>query len=484
MKKKSKLELPEDHLATVAKDGSRIALYPELVIGPWRVKRTYVQSLLIGIFLLTPWLTFNGTQLVLMDVVHGKLSLFGLTFWAHDGPMIFLILMTGVLTLALATAWWGRVWCGWICPQTVFIEGVFRRIEAFIEGNHIQRRALNEGPLNKDMILKKISKWTLFISISLILSHSFLAYFVGAENLLQMIQGNPKDNWVAFLVILFVTSVLLFDFSIFREQFCVLVCPYGRLQSVLLDSESLAVTYDFDRGEPRKGTEGATEKRGDCVNCFKCVTVCPTGVDIRRGQQMECIHCTACIDACDQIMDKVGSERGLIRYMSESESRGKKRGYLRTRPLVYLGLLLVCLGSLGISVFGRSVFHTTIVRAQGAPFKEISNETEKVLNHFKVHIRNQSNFKRNVFLKMAPTKTSETSSPNTPDIELVIPQNPIPLNPGQIQRLHFFLKFDKQITAKNGQSRVELILTDDLDHLEKFEFSILGPTVSDPPETK
>ena len=487
-KKKSKFELPKDHLATVASDGSRIALYPEIIEGVWRRRRTVFQSILVIFFLILPWLRFNGDQLIFLDVLGKKLTLFGSTFWAHDSPTLFLIAMTLVLLLAVATAWWGRVWCGWGCPQTVFIEGVFRRIEVFIEGNHLKRRTLNEGPLNSNFFLKKGTKWFLYGFVSLILTHSFLAYFVGSDQLLLMIQGGPRENWIAFIVILITTAIVLFDFGIFREQFCVLVCPYGRLQSVLLDKQSLAVSYDFKRGEPRKGTQGVTgetqtdETQGDCVNCYKCVSVCPTGVDIRRGQQLECIHCTACMDACDSIMDKVGSDRGLIRYMSESETEGKERKFLRTRPIVYLAMLCVCLGILIYSLVNRNVIHATFVRATEAPYTTIPNEPGRVTNHFKLNIKNQSSKRQTVFVSIPTEQKREPEGGQQGqgqgqerEIDLIFPGNPLTLKPGETKRSHFFLKFNQNLTSSEGFFRTKIQLKDSFGDTQNYEFSILGP---------
>ena len=295
---KNKLELPEDRLASLDKMGGRLFIYPAQVRGFFRKWRTVTQIILIAIFLLLPWIKIGGQQAVLLDLPGRKFALFGVTFWAHDAPMIFFVLAILTMSLALMTALWGRVWCGWACPQTVFIDGVFRRIEELIEGNHIERRKLDDAPMDAKKFFKRSLKWILFTAVTLVITHSFLAYFVGADRLVEMVQHKPAENWTNFLIILVTSGIILFDFAWFREQFCIIACPYGRFQSVLMGPRSKNVVYDYNRGEPRKGKAPKGEE-ADCVNCYRCVQVCPTGVDIRRGTQMECIACTACIDACD-----------------------------------------------------------------------------------------------------------------------------------------------------------------------------------------
>ncbi len=311
-------ELPKERLATTDETGKRVFLYPARVQGIWNQRRKIFQIFLLGLFLTLPWIRFNGLPLLLLDVVHRRFTIFGTTFRAHEAPMVVLVFLTFVLTIGIITSIIGRVWCGWACPQTVFTENVYRWIERWIEGDHVARKQLDDGPWNEKKFFKKTLKWIVFILLSMVIGHSFLAYFVGTEALAHMVRHSPYENPGSFGVMAFVTALVAFDFGWFREQFCIVACPYGRFQSVFMDDHSLAVLYDAKRGEVRKGypLETPDQKQGDCIDCRRCVQVCPTGVDIRRGVQLECVACTACIDACDEVMEKVGKPKGLIRYDS------------------------------------------------------------------------------------------------------------------------------------------------------------------------
>ncbi|NIT12887.1 MAG: 4Fe-4S binding protein, partial [Candidatus Dadabacteria bacterium] len=266
MKVLNKRQLPEERLSTTDEYGKRVYIFPEKVHGRFRKWRTLTHSVLIIILLVLPWLKIGGYQALLFDIPNRRFSIFGLTFWAHDGPLIFYILAILSIGLAFITAIYGRVWCGWGCPQTVFVDGVFRRIEYLIMGSHIKQMNIAKAPWNGEKIFKYSLTWILFTIVSLIITHSFLAYFVGAERLVEMTQHRPAENWTIFLFMFFITSFLLFDFGWFREQFCIIMCPYGRIQSVLMDDDSVTVAYDYNRGEPRKGTTDYGEKEGDCID--------------------------------------------------------------------------------------------------------------------------------------------------------------------------------------------------------------------------
>jgi len=298
----SQLELPTHRIATTDEQGSRIYLYLADVSGKFRTWRSRFNIFLIFLFLLLPWMNVNQHQAMLLDIPRRRFAVFGVTFLAHDAPMLLFVFGGAAMMLALITAIWGRVWCGWACPQTVFVDGVFRKIERWLEGDAVARRKLDQSPMSLDKLIKKASKWFCFTILALLISHSFLAYFVGTEKLALMIRSSPTDNPINFILMVGVTAIILFDFGWFREQFCTIVCPYGRFQSVLMDEDSQVVAYDLKRGEPRKGTNLPQDKAGDCVNCYRCVQVCPTGIDIRRGVQLECIACTACMDACDEVI--------------------------------------------------------------------------------------------------------------------------------------------------------------------------------------
>ncbi|MCB0406791.1 MAG: cytochrome c oxidase accessory protein CcoG [Bdellovibrionales bacterium] len=467
--------LPEDSLASLNQFGDRIFIYPAKVKGLWHNRRKYLHFVLMVIFLVLPWIKIGGHQAVLLNLPERKFALFGLTFWAHDAPLTFFVLATLTIGLALITAVWGRVWCGWACPQTVFIETVFRKIESFVEGNHIQRRRLNESEPSFKKFVKKTSKWSLYIVASLIIAHSLLAYFVGTDRLLEMIQHSPKQNWVPFLIILFTTGVVLFDFGWFREQFCIIMCPYGRFQSVLMDENSLSVAYDIKRGEPRRGIAEDKSSQGDCIDCRKCVAVCPTGIDIRNGLQMECIACTACIDACDEVMEKIKKPKGLIRYVTESEMTGKVRNILRPRVIIYSFLLVLFIGGLGFQVSHRQSYYASFVRALETPYKltALPDGSPSILNHFKVTLRNQE------FVPMHVEMTFQEDDIKKYQLKLTSPYNPTTLAPGETKKFHIFVNFNESLTGNLGSAKIPILIKSSLGSqepvIESHHLSVAGP---------
>lgn len=384
---KNPFDLDQERLASTSETGARVYFYPAKVVGFFRKYRNWVYRALIIFFIALPWIKVGGRQWMLLDVVHRRFSIFGLQFWGHDAPMLVLVLLAFVLFMGLITALWGRVWCGWPCPQTVFIDQVYRKIEEWIEGAPLVRKRRNDGPMTPKKFGLKSIKWGLYTLVSLVLTHSFLALFVGSDNLLKMIQHSPLEHPSAFIVILITTGIILFDFGWFREQFCIIACPYGRFQSVMMDENSLVVGYDEKRGEPRKKDKTDTQ-HGDCINCYRCVQVCPTGIDIRRGVQLECIMCTACIDACDTVMSKIGKPKGLVRYDSEAQLKtSQKTKYIRPRTIIYTVLLIAAITTLSILIAHRNPVDTFFVRGKKTPY--VITENAWIRNQFNVHIHNQ-----------------------------------------------------------------------------------------------
>jgi cytochrome c oxidase accessory protein FixG len=381
--------------------------------------------------------------LLFLDIAHRKFDIFGLTLRASDVPglvFVFAVLAFGML---FVTSVWGRVWCGWACPQTVFIDGVFRRIEKWVEGSHLERRKLDSSPISVNKVFKKTLKWSLFTLAAVVITHSFLAYFVGSRTLLSMITSSPKENWTSFLFIFVSTAVILFDFAWFREQFCTIVCPYGRFQSLLIDSNTKVVGYDYNRGEPRKGTvSGIDKKQGDCVSCFRCVQVCPTGIDIRRGLQMECINCTACMDACDDVMTKTKKPVGLIRYTSERELKGGATKLARARTIIYGALFSLSVLALSAFVLMQKPVDTSWLRARGAPYDVIRADgaPELIVNRFQVELTNKTDEQAQLTIALAQ---------NIQGVELVTALNPYTLQASQIGRADVFIKAPRS-QFKNG----------------------------------
>jgi cytochrome c oxidase accessory protein FixG len=454
---KGQKDIPADRLASTDEKGRRVYIHPADVVGRFKNGRVIIQAVLLITFLVLPWVRMGGQPAVLLDVVNRRFALFGVTFWAHDAPMVLFVLLTFVFGLLFMTAVWGRVWCGWACPQTVFIESVFRRIERWIEGDAVERRRLDEAPWCADKALKKSAKWFLFVVAALVVAHSFLAYFVGTEELARMVRLSPTQNWGTFLLMAFVTGVILFDFGWFREQFCIIMCPYGRFQSVLMDAKSMAVGYDEARGEPRKGSQDAVKgKQGDCVACGRCVQVCPTGIDIRRGmQQLECIACTACIDACDDIMVKVGKPKGLIRYMNP-KLLPTKRGY------AYGAVLMGLLSGLTYVLKTRRDISITVNRAQGSPYVKV--DESRIANRFKFHIANQSFEKREFRLAPLPT-----------DMEAKGARLSVVVAGGRDDQVEMFFVFPENTTSAGVRTQPVQWLDDRDQVVWSGEVSLVGP---------
>ena len=369
-----------DHLATAGRDGRRQWIYPRKVSGQFFRWRTWFSWVLLGVMFAGPFITIHGNPLLLLNIVERKFVVFGQIFWPQDMIIFAIAVLVFAVGILVFTTAFGRLWCGWACPQTVMMEMVFRKLEYLIEGDAPAQRELNGAPWNAGKILKKFSKHGLFFALSFLVGNVLLSYLIGWQALYQIVTDPPAQH-VTGLAFMVAFALLFYGiFARFREQACTFICPYGRLQSLLLDENSIVVAYDYKRGEKRgllKRAQKFGERRfagfGDCVACNQCVSVCPTGIDIRNGTQMECVHCTACMDACDTVMDKVGSPRGLIRYASLN---GIERGEsLRFTPrLLAYGVVLTALGLLlAVMIFTRADFEATLLRAPGSLFQKMED---------------------------------------------------------------------------------------------------------------
>ncbi len=360
-----------DYISTVTKEGKRIWVYPKKQKGRFYTARTILSWFLLAFLFLMPWIKIDGHQFLLFNIFERKFILFGLAF----GPQDFYLFALGVVAffvfIVLFTAVFGRIFCGWVCPQTVFMEMVFRKIEYFIEGDAAQQRALDASPWTGEKIFKKTVKQIIFGAIAILIGNTLIAYIVGIDETLMIISQPPSLHLSGFIAIMVFSGIFYFVFSKFREQACTIVCPYGRLQGVLLDPNTIVVAYDNVRGEPRgKFTNEEDRKTGDCIDCNLCVAVCPTGIDIRHGTQLECVNCTSCIDACDRIMDKVERPRGLIRYASMNGIKDKVKFSVTPRIILYSVLLVVLLSVLTTLLTIRSDIKINILRAPGKIFTE------------------------------------------------------------------------------------------------------------------
>ena len=373
-----------DRIATVDADGDRVWVHPKKVRGRYMNRRKVVAYTLLALLFAGPWLTIGGEPMLQMNILARKFVILGQVFWPQDTFIFALAMITFFFLIIVFTVVFGRLFCGWVCPQTVFLEFIFRPIEHWIEGDRNARIKLDKGPWTREKMLKKLAKWTLYYLISILIAHTFLAYIIGKEALLRIQTTPPSENLPLLFGLLLFSLVFFWVFARLREQVCTTICPYGRLQGVLIDNDTINVTYDQVRGEPRghrkKGESHAA--LGDCVDCTLCVQVCPTGIDIRNGLQLECVHCTACIDACDGVMDKMGSPRGLIRYASENSIRSAKPFQWTKRAKAYilvLGVLVIALTGL---VFFRSAVDFNVYRASGMLYNVDDHGNISNLYHF------------------------------------------------------------------------------------------------------
>jgi cytochrome c oxidase accessory protein FixG len=380
--------LPDQPASSLNKDGSRNFVHPADVSGRFTNIRWVVFAVLMVIYLVLPLIQIGGRPAVFLDIEHRRFFLFGGSFNAQDFWLVFFLLTGIAFVLIVVTTLWGRVWCGYACPQTVFLEGVYRRIERLVEGPRNARLKRNAGPWGVDKTWRKIAKHALFVLFSLFFSHFFLSYFVSLPSLLDMMQRSPAEHPQAFAWMAVMSLVLYGNFAWFREQLCLIICPYGRLQSTLTDRDTLVIGYDVGRGEPRgkKQTEGV----GDCVDCNRCVQVCPTGIDIRNGLQLECIGCAACVDACDEVMTKVKRDTGLIRYDSQRrfDDPTVPKKLLRPRLFIYIVVFLAWAVGMVFALRTREPFAANLLRPPGGvPFVV---EDGLVRNTVQVHLVNKT----------------------------------------------------------------------------------------------
>lgn len=363
--------------------GGRKWVYAKKPSGKLYTRRTIFSWFVLAFLVGVPFIRVNGHPFILLDIASRKFIIFGAIFWAQDTFILALLMLSFVLFIILFTVTFGRLWCGWACPQTIFLEMVFRKIEYLIEGDYKKRYKLDKGPWTSEKIIKKTAKHFIFILISVAMTNVFLMWFIGSEKWVQLIQEPISAHLSGFLIMLLISAVFYWIYSYFREQICTMVCPYGRMQGVLLDSNSIVVSYDYKRGEPR-----GAKTEGDCIDCHQCVSVCPTGIDIRNGSQLECINCTACIDQCNKIMYVTGKPPGLIRYASESGIQNEHTSIWNTRNKAYSLVLLLLFSFFVFTLLTRPAIETTILRTPGLLYQE--NENNTISNVYNIKIVNKT----------------------------------------------------------------------------------------------
>ena len=361
-----------DTLGTLDKEGQRAWVFPKKPDGKWYEYRKYVSYVLLVFLFVAPFVKINGNQFLMFNILERRFNIFGFPFWPQDFYLFVIMMIIGVVFVILFTVAFGRLFCGWVCPQTIFMEMVFRRIEYWIDGDRGKQIRLSKMPWNKEKIKKRVLKWVIFAIISFLIANVFLAYLIGSDDLIRHITDGPLQHTSTLISLLIFTGVFYFVFAWFREQVCIIACPYGRLQGVLLDNKSIVVAYDHKRGEKEEGRakfkkneDRPATGKGDCIDCFACVHVCPTGIDIRNGTQLECVNCTACIDACDHMMEAVDLPKGLIRYASEDDIEKKEPFKFTARLKGYISVLGILTAVLIGILFLRNDIDASILRLPG-----------------------------------------------------------------------------------------------------------------------
>ena len=406
-----------DSVGTMDESGTRKWVFPRKPKGKFTNYREYVGYSLLLLFVAIPFLKINGNPVLLINILDRRFFIFGQPFYLQDFFILALGAVASVIFVMLFTVVFGRIFCGWICPQTLFMEMVFRKIEYWIEGDRNKQMKLNKQAWDEEKIRKRALKWLAFLLISLVISHIMFMYIVGYEETFRIMMSGPQNHPTNFIVMLVFTGIFYFVFAWLREQVCTLICPYGRLQGVLIDKQTINVYYDFKRGENRSkwrnGENRTSAGKGDCIDCQQCVVVCPTGIDIRNGQQLECINCTACIDACDEVMDKVGLPKGLIRYATEAEIENQEKFKFTTRMKATTIFLVVLIGLLNLLMYGRGSMEAKFIRPAGATY---FIREGKITNTFTYTILNKSNEKKMLKIKVISPKNAEITYAGKGDI--------------------------------------------------------------------
>jgi cytochrome c oxidase accessory protein FixG len=456
------LEPEEMVLSTLQRDGRRRWLKPKLSPGAWLRARRIVAWLLIVVFTVTPFIKFQGRPLFLFDIPAREFTLFGFTFLPTDTLLLAIFVVGALLSIFLFTALFGRVWCGWACPQTVYMEFLFRPIERLFEGTS------GRGGTPRKAVpgWRIIARYAVTLLLCAFLANIFLAWFIGVKTLGEWMQQSPLEHPFPFLVMAFVTGAMMFDFCYFREQTCLIACPYGRFQSVLLDTSSLIVSYNSARGEPRGRAPGKSAVRpttgGDCIDCGNCVTTCPTGIDIRNGLQMECINCTQCIDACNRVMKRIGRPPDLIRYSSQSRDLGSKSGLLRARTMIYPLLLIGLAAAFFVVLAGKKSFDAFALRVPGNPYNVEADG--RVRNTFVIKLVNRTREPMSIAL-----------SPHEPaDVEIQAMEKEIVLEARKSFQAHVSLLVPRHY-YDSGNTTLEIRLDSDQGDYRILSIRVPGP---------
>ncbi len=454
-------------VGTMDETGKRKWVFPRKPKGKYTNYRNYASYLMLGIFFGLPFVKINGNPFLLINVIDRRFFILGQPFYLQDFFILALGAVTSVIFVMLFTVVFGRIFCGWLCPQTLFMEMVFRKIEYWIEGDRNKQMKLDRQEWDAEKIRKRILKWSVFAFISLLIAHFMFMYIVGYEEVFRIMKEGPEANSVKFLVMIFFTMTFYFVFAWLREQVCTLVCPYGRLQGVLIDKQTINVYYDFKRGENRSKWRNNEDRKaagkGDCIDCHQCVVVCPTGIDIRNGQQLECVNCTACIDACDEVMDKVGLPKGLIRYATEAEIENQEPFRFTSRMKATTVFLALLIGFLGFLMYDRGSMEAKFIKPAGSTF---FIKDGKITNTFIYTLLNKSNEKKVLTIKVMTPANAEIT---------YFGSEKIILKGDQILKGNINITFPEEDIKFSKQNMVIGVFDEKGEMLDSFETTFEGP---------
>jgi len=454
-----------DELASVARDGRRRWIYARQPSGRYYRLRTMVSVVLLAFLCLAPFVSVHGQPLMLLDILNRRFVLLGVFFRPQDFYLVVLIALTVLVTIVIATVVVGRVWCGWLCPQTVFMEMVFRRLEYLIDGSAEQQLRRNRGAWTAGRVFRYLFKHALFFALSFVIANVFLAWIIGAPALRTIVTDPPSQHLAGLVTILIFSFVFFLVFARFREQACVLACPYGRMLSALTDDQTIMVTYDSRRGEPRgRISQSATTPLGDCVDCHQCVTVCPTGIDIRHGIQLECVNCTACMDACDGVMRRVGRATGLIRYTSHAAVAGGQPRRVTWRTAGYAAVWLVLVAATTTLLAARRDVDVLVLRQPGTLYATVTGG--EIANFYQIQAFNRTG--------RPVSFTLDVSSPRGATLAML----------GDMSRIDAYGQIDGRVILRLPQSSltgastpVRLVVRTDRGEEQQIDSAFLGPAV-------
>lgn len=456
-----------DSIGTIDEEGKRNFLFPKKPAGRFTQYRQYVSYFLLAIFFSLPFLEINGEPVLLLNVLERKFVIFGQIFWPEDFFIFVVAMIIGVLFVAVFTVAFGRIFCGWICPQTIFLEHVFRRIEYWIDGDRNRQLRLARMPWKAEKIRKRVLKHSIFFGISFLIANFFLMYVIGKDQWWNIVSDDPSEHLAGLSSMLVFSGVFYFVFSWFREQACIIVCPYGRLQGALLDRQSVVIAYDYLRGEKR-GTFRKKENRaalgkGDCIDCNQCVDVCPTGIDIRNGTQLECINCTACIDACNSIMRKIDRPEGLIRYDSEANIASGESKIWTGRVKAYTAVLVLLMGLFIYLLGTRAEVESILVRMPGQPFHKVDEQTFSNAYNFK--LLNKTNQNQEYHLELLSPAEGRLHVTDQGQIEVP----PSAMNEGAL------LVYLPKTSLEGYKTDIEIGIFKGTELIETMETTFVGP---------